>query len=191
MSDAYIRAATEKDLPAILTIYAPYVLNTTFSFEYNVPTMPEFIQRFRGITEKYPWLIWEEDGEIIGYAYASRMSERTAYQWSADISIYIMDGHHGKGIGRRLYAEVEAVLVKCGYQKVYAIITEENRDSCAFHECVGYKKEGMLHHCGYKFGRWLGVNWYGKQLVEGEPEGDPIPWDGRLFDGCKKRKLEI
>ncbi|MBE6569829.1 MAG: N-acetyltransferase [Ruminococcaceae bacterium] len=191
MSENYIRPAEERDLPAILAIYAPYVLHTTYSFEYTVPTLPVFTERYRGITESYPWLVWEEDGAVIGYAYASRMFERTAYQWSADISIYIMDGHHGKGIGRRLYAEVEAVLVKCGYQKVYAIITEENRDSCAFHECVGYKKEGMLHHCGYKFGRWLGVNWYGKQLVEGEPEGDPIPWDGRLFDGCKKRKLEI
>ena len=55
----------------------------------------------------------------------------------------------------------------------------------------GYTKEGMLHHCGYKFGRWLGVNWYGKQLVEGEPECDPIPWDGRLFDGIEGRKLEL
>ena len=134
MSEFYIRPATEKDLSAILDIYAPYVLNTTYSFEYTVPTPEVFTERFRGITEKYPWLVWTENGEVIGYAYASRMFERTAYQWSADISIYIKDGHHGKGIGRRLYAEVEAILVKCGYQKVYAIITEENRDSCAFHE---------------------------------------------------------
>ena len=84
-----IRIATTKDVPAILEIYTPYVLTTTHTFEYVPPTLEEFYQRFASITEKLPWLVWEEDGQVLGYAYASLPFHRAAYSWSCEVSIYV------------------------------------------------------------------------------------------------------
>ena len=91
-----IRLACENDLPEILEIYGPYILNTTASFEYTVPTMEEFTARFRGITEDFPWLVWEENGQILGYAYASHPFHRAAYRWCAESSIYLRPEAHGR-----------------------------------------------------------------------------------------------
>ena len=105
-----IRLATKQDVPRILEIYAPYIENTAISFEYTVPSLEEFTQRFLDITAQFPWLVWEENGTILGYAYGSRPFKRTAYQWSAEASIYLCPEARGQGIGRKLYAALEQLL---------------------------------------------------------------------------------
>lgn len=165
-----IRHATENDLSAMLDIYRPYVENTTYSFEYEVPSMADFTQRFRDHVAQFPWLVWEEAGVVLGYAYAGAPWERAAYRWCAEISIYLHPSVHGKGIGRRLYEVLEDILQRQGYRVAYALITTENTGSVAFHEKLGYSYHSVFENCGYKMGRWLGVIWLQKWL---NPLGDP------------------
>ena len=159
-----IRPATEADLPRILEIYAPYVEHTAISFEYTVPTLTEFTQRFQKITARFPWLVWEEDGVILGYAYGSLPFERAAYQWTASASIYLCPEGQGRGIGKKLYAALEESLRRQGYRKVYAVITTANEASVAFHTAVGYRHTATMPDCGYKFGKWYGTVWMEKDL---------------------------
>lgn len=160
----HIRIAREEDIPGILGIYAPYVLTTTYTFEYTVPTEVEFLQRFRQITAQFPWLVWEEEGAILGYAYGSLPFERAAYAWCAEASVYLAPDCRRKGIGTALYRALEQLLQKQGYQVVYAIITAENTGSLAFHQQLGYRRIAEFDRCGNKFGRWLGVVWMEKRL---------------------------
>lgn len=172
-----IRAAEKADVPAMLAIYAPYVLETTVTFEYTVPTLSEFEDRFLSVTEKLPWLVWEEEGMVLGYAYASLPFTRAAYAWCAEPSIYLRSDARGRGIGKRLYAALEAILLELGYVVSYAIITGENAPSLAFHYALGYRKCGELVNSGQKFGRWLDVYWLEKRLNSVEtPRNPPIPW---------------
>ena len=172
-----IRLATVSDVSPILDIYAPYVRETTITFEYEVPTLENFQTRFAGITEKFPWLVWEEQGEILGYAYASLPFERAAYAWCAEPSIYLRQDARGRGIGKKLYAALEALLSQMGYQVSFAIITEENKASLAFHLALGYEKCAEMVKCGLKFGRWLDVVWLEKRLNPVEiPSNFPIAW---------------
>jgi len=159
-----IRIAKEADLPQILAIYGPYVANTTASFEYDVPTLESFTERFRGITAQFPWLVWEEDGVILGYAYASAPFSRAAYRWCAEPSIYLRPEAKGRGIGRALYTALEQILRLQGYQVSYAIITSENQDSVAFHRAMGYTYLADFPKCGFKHGRWQGITWMEKRL---------------------------
>lgn len=171
-----IRPATVADLPRILEIYAPYVEHTAISFEYTVPTLAEFTDRFLGITAQFPWLVWEENGAVLGYAYGSLPFERAAYQWSAEASIYLCPEARGRGIGKSLYAALEEILKKQGYRKVYAIITTANEASVAFHQAVGYRHTATFPDCGYKFGQWYGTVWLEKDLnTWPAPPKSPIP----------------
>lgn len=171
-----IRPATAADLPRILEIYAPYVEHTAISFEYTVPTLEEFTGRFLTITAQFPWLVWEEDGSILGYAYGSLPFERAAYQWSAEASIYLCPEARGRGIGKSLYAALEDILRRQGYRKVYAIITTANEASVAFHKAVGYRHTATFPDCGYKFGTWYGTVWMEKDLnTWPAPPKSPIP----------------
>ena len=172
-----LRDATMRDVPAILDIYRPYILNTAITFEYDVPTPAQFEARFRTITREFPWLVWEEDGEILGYAYGSRAFERAAYGWDADLSIYLRQGCSGRGIGRALYETLEQRLAAQGYYVLYGLVTSANAGSCAFHEAMGYREAMRLPACGFKFGQWYDVIWYEKRLKTGNPEQFPISWD--------------
>ena len=159
-----IRFAREEDLPAILSIYAPYVENTAVSFEYTVPTLPEFTVRFRGITRQFPWLVWEEAGKVLGYAYGSAPFERAAFGWCAEASVYLHPDAHQRGIGRALYGVLEELLKLQGYCKVYALVTTDNAPSVAFHLACGYRNTALLPDCGFKFGEWHGLYWLEKPL---------------------------
>ena len=172
-----IRNATENDIPAMLAVYKPYVENTTYSFEYDVPCTRSFTQRFYEHTAQFPWLVWEEDGRVLGYAYAGAPWERAAYRWSAEVSIYLAPEVQGKGVGRALYERLEEILTRQGYRMVYAIITEENTASIAFHAALGYRTVTTFRNCGYKQGRWLGVTWMEKELTGAfNPGGFPRKW---------------
>lgn len=171
-----VRQATVQDVSRILEIYAPYVKNTAISFEYTVPTPEEFTRRFLGITAQFPWLVWEENGTVLGYAYGSAPFERAAYQWSAEASIYLCPEACGKGIGKKLYTALEKLLQNQGYRKIYAIITTANEPSIAFHEAVGYRHTATMPDCGYKLGSWYGTVWMEKDLNTWDtPPHEPIP----------------
>ena len=137
-----IRMASPADLPAMLAIYAPFVENTTYSFEYAAPTPEAFACRFEAITRQFPWLVWEENGTILGYAYASAPFERAAYRWCAEPSIYVAPEAHRQGIGKKLYACLEEILRSQGYHTLYAIVTAENSGSIHFHTAVGKASGG-------------------------------------------------
>lgn len=169
-----IRGAVKADVPAILEIYAPYVRSTTITFEYDVPTEADFMSRFERITARYPWLVWEEDGKILGYAYADAAFSRAAYDWDADLSVYLDRNVRGRGIGTKMYACIEKLMSLYGYHNLYGIITGENAASVRFHERNGYERLGTLPASGFKFGRWLDVYWYGKRLcADNSPEHRP------------------
>lgn len=173
-----LRPARESDLPAILDIYGPYVLHSTATFEYTIPSEAEFLARFRRITAQYPWLVWEEDGEILGYAYADAPYSRAAFAWCAEPSIYLRPDARGRGIGVQLYAELEQLLQRQGYQLLYALITQENAPSLAFHRKRGYRIAAEFPNCGFKFGRWLGLTWMEKRLKSVEiPSAPPVSWN--------------
>ena len=175
-----IRIATEADISQILAIYGPYVETTTISFEYEVPTLEVFRERFLGITKQFPWLVWEEEGKILGYAYACAPFERAAYQWCAEPSIYLLPQAQGKGIGRKLYDVLHEILTAQGYRLSYAIITSENEASLAFHRALGYKEIAQFPDCGYKFGKRLGVTWMEKALVSVDTPMNP-PFSFPIF----------
>ena len=171
-----IRFATEADIPEILDIYAPYVLNTAYSFEYTVPTPEEFTERFRSYTAQFPWLVWEDEGVVLGYAYASRPWGRAAYSWNAEISIYLAPRIHGKGIGRKLCTVLEELLRLQGYRIIYSVITSDNQGSIDFHKKIGYTFVAEFPGCGHKFGRQLGTVWLEKRLDFVEyPQNFPVP----------------
>ena len=172
-----LRIATAADIPAMLEIYGPYVLTSTATFEYTVPGGEEFLDRFQSVTERFPWLVWEEEGRILGYAYASPPYARAAYAWCAEPSIYLHPEAMGRGIGTRLYEALEAILEKQGYHVLYALVTAENDRSIRFHKKLGYKIQAHFPDCGLKFGRWIGLFWMEKRLKTVEiPTNPPIPW---------------
>ena len=182
-----IRIAKESDVPEILAIYAPYIETSTATFEYDVPCLRSFTQRFLTITEKFPWLVWEEDGKILGYAYASAPYERAAFSWCAEPSVYLRPAATGRGIGKKLYAALERILKEQGYQVLYALITDENEGSLAFHEACGYIHKVHFSDCGYKFGRWLGLVWMEKRLTSVEiPNTFPVPF-GKYCQGVQRK----
>ena len=172
-----IRLATEADIPAILDIYGPYVQTTAISFEYTVPTLEVFTQRFRNITAQFPWLVWEENGEVLGYAYGSAPFERAAFGWCSEASIYLRPDARGRGIGKALYAVLEALMRLQGYVKVYVLVTSANQPSVDFHLACGYRHTACLPGCGFKFGNWYDLFWMEKMLNSVEmPTNPPIPF---------------
>lgn len=161
-----IRSAIADDAPVLLEIYKPYVLNTTITFEDEVPTIEEFTTRINKISSKYPYLVAEKDDKILGYAYASEYNPRAAYQWTAETSIYVSSDAKGEGIGKLLYQKLEAALTKQGVVNLLACITEDNQGSIKFHEKLDYQYIGKFQRVGYKFGNWLDIIWMQKTLNE-------------------------
>jgi L-amino acid N-acyltransferase YncA len=157
--DTIIRLATPSDSAALLAIYAPYIQNTVITFEYEVPTTAEFSRRIAHVLKKYPWLVCEIKGRIVGYAYASPFNERSAYDWSVDASVYIHPDYHRKKIGVALYRCLFELLKLQGFYNVYAIITGANKGSLDFHQSLGFKPAGSYHNVGYKFNQWQDVTW--------------------------------
>jgi L-amino acid N-acyltransferase YncA len=159
-----IRIATPDDAAAILDIYAPYIRNTSLTFETDVPTIDEFATRIRHYLENWPWLVYENNGRIIGYAYASRYRERTAYQWSIECSVYVHDDHFRSGVARSLYSKLFALLKAQRFNTVYAVINLPNDRSVVFHESMGFRYFATYEKVGYKLGKWKNVGWWQLQL---------------------------
>lgn len=161
-----IRLADESDCQDMLDIYAPFVMDTTVSFEYEVPSYDEFKNRIVEIQVKYPWLVCEIDDEIIGYAYASTFNNRAAYDWSVDYSIYVRTVKHRMGIGTALYTCLTDILRLQGFYNAFAGITSSNKKSENFHRSFGFKSVGTYHNAGYKFNNWYDVQWFEYKIAE-------------------------
>lgn len=171
----HIRFATKEDISPMLEIYRPYVEKTTVSFEYTCPSLAEFTARFTKYTGQFPWLVWEEEGEILGYAYACAPFTRMAYSWVAEASVYLHPKAHRRGIGTALYRALEAILTKQGYLTLYTLVTSENAASLAFHQAVGYEIRADFPRQGFKMGKALGVIWLEKTLQSVEyPQEMPV-----------------
>lgn len=159
-----IRTATPADAPLLLHIYAPYVENTTVTFEYEVPSVEDFADRIRRTLEKYPYLVAEEDDIILGYAYASTFKTRAAYAWSVETSIYIREDLGHRGIGTALYQALEKVLAIQNICNLCACITYPNPASISFHESFGYRIVAHFHASGFKQDAWSDMIWMEKRL---------------------------
>jgi len=168
-----VRLATAEDAEAMLGIYAPYVRDTAISFEYEPPAPEEFRRRVEETLERYPWLVFEINGKIVGYAYAGPNYTREAYQWTAEASIYVPPEEQGRGIAKCLYDSLFDFLSAQGFYRVYAIITGANARSLAFHKKCGFAEIGRYENAGYKLGSWWDV--YILEKVLREPEGEPAP----------------
>lgn len=168
-----IRMANPADAQALLNIYAPYVINTAITFEYDVPSVEEFASRIAHSLEKYPYLIAEEGGNILGYAYASSFHDRPAYDWAVETSIYVDQNIKHRGIGRKLHDALESTLREQGILNMNACIAyppEEDehldKNSVEFHAHMGYRLVGEFYKCGYKFNRWYNMVWMEKLIGE-------------------------
>lgn len=151
-------------------IYSYYVENTAKNFDYEVISVDEFLKKALGISEKYPYLVAENNGEIVGFAYAGAFVGRAAYSWSCELTIYLDYRHTKKGCGGKLYTALENKLHEMGILNLYACIAcpvkyEDEYltfDSEKFHEHMGFVKVGEFYKCGYKFGRWYNMIWMEK-----------------------------
>lgn len=159
-----IRLARKEDAPALVAIYAPYVENTAITFEYEVPSVEEFSGRIEKTMEKYPYLVAEEDGEIMGYAYGSTYYGRSAYDWAVELSVYLAQDARGRGIGSQLYEKLEQILEQQGYIHFLACIALPNEASLSLHQKRGYEQVSHFPKIGYKFDCWHDIVWLQKSL---------------------------
>ena len=159
-----------KDGAALLEIYRPYIEKTAITFETAVPDVKDYERRIADIAAQFPYLVLESGGEIIGYAYAHRQAERAAFDWNAELSIYLKEGHLGRGIGRPLYALLETLLKMQGYVNFFGVITGSNAGSIAMHEKMGYRKIAEHEKTGWKIDAWHDTVWMHKRVHEGAPE---------------------
>ena len=183
MRNVTIRMAKLGDAADLLEIYAPYVTDTAVTFEYSIPSEEEFKRRIKKTLEKYPYIVAEENGEIIGYCYASPFNEREAYNRSVETSIYIKKEKRRAGLGRKMYEILENILKRQNVLNMYACIAcTEQEDkyltnaSVRFHEKMGFKTAGKFNKCGYKFNNWYDMVWMEKFIGEHERfPSDVIP----------------
>ena len=172
-----IRLATLDDAAAVAAIYHPYVESTVISFEVVPPTEDDMRTRMRGILARFPWLVAEDQGRVVGFAYASAHSERAAYQWSVNTAVYLHEDAHRSGIGRALYATLFPMLVGQGFMNAYAGITLPNAKSVGLHEAMGFRLVGVYQNVGFKAGQWHDVGWWhlALQPLPSTPH-PPVAW---------------
>lgn len=169
-----IEFVSPEDAEELLKIYAPYVEKTAISFEYEVPDAEEFRKRIENISAKYPYIkAVDDDGCIIGYAYAAEFKGRRAYDWSVETTVYIRQDMRRSGVGRALYGRLEELLKDMGILNMNACIAYPKHedehltaDSIHFHHRMGFKDVGVFHDSGYKFNTWYDMIWMEKMIGE-------------------------
>ncbi len=172
MQELTIRLAQPDDAEALLQIYAYYVEHTAISFEFDVPSKEEFRARIETTLMRYPYLVAQRGGQIVGYAYAGTFKPRPAYDRSVETTIYLAKDCKNQGIGKTLYAHLEQELRRQNITNLYACIAVPVNDdpyvdtnSMDFHAHLGYRLVGTFQKCGYKFGHWYDMVWMEKYLV--------------------------
>ena len=171
--DYKIRTVQLSDAEAILKVYAPFITDTCISLEYVVPSVEEFSQRIASISAEYPYIVLEENDEIVGYAYAHRYLERVAYSWDVEVTIYLAPKVQGKRLGVILYDALEKLMVLQNIKNLYSCITGDNVHSIEMHRSMGYELIGTFPKAGFKLDRWLDVVWMAKAISE--KENAPLP----------------
>lgn len=164
-----IRAARELDCDAVAAIYAPYVRETSISFELLPPSGADMRMRMREYSQFAPWLVAEDSGGIIGYAYGGPYRSRPAYGWTVETSVYVRQGCWGRGVGSALYKSLLACLTLQGFVTAIGGITLPNAESVKLHERFGFHKVAHLPAVGYKFGQWHDVGFWALHLRERMP----------------------
>lgn len=168
-----VRFATPEDAPALRAIYAQSI-ETPVTFEYALPSVEAFAQRIRDLSATYPYLVCQAQGRAIGYAYAHRAWAREAYQWDAELSIYLDKENTARGIGKRLYGVLIALLRLQGVRTAYGCVTLPNEKSEGLHRSLGFQPAGVFHNAGYKCGKWRDVGWYEKQIAPYDAQPRPL-----------------
>lgn len=168
-----LRCAAAGDAPRLVDIYAPYVAETAITFATTLPD-PSFY------TEKLdagrPFIVAEEDGQVVGYAYAAAYRAKEAYRWDAEVSIYVAQDCRGRGVGRALLGGLVRLMRRLGYVNAYACITLPNEPSIRLHESAGFQWRGTLERSGFKLGRWHDVAWLALPLCTPPAEpAEPLP----------------
>ena len=160
----HIRFAAIDDSAALLDIYAQYI-HTHITFEYELPSAAEFARRISStLADGYPYLVCQDGDEVLGYAYAHRLGERAAYQWNAELSIYLSSRAAGRGLGTALYLTLMDLLRLQGVKTVCGIVTRPNPASEGLHRALGFRLTGVREKAGYKNGTWHDVMWLEKPL---------------------------
>ena len=161
-----IRDVLSEDAERIQEIYSPYVADTTISFEITVPNKLEMKRRIeKALSNEFPYIVAEnETGTVVGYAYADKFGEREAYRYSFIVSIYLDMEVRSRGIGQKLYDELEKRMKKMGIVQVLSAITGKNKKSLRFHEKNGFIKIGHFPNVGYKMGEWHDIIWMNKTI---------------------------
>lgn len=155
-----IRPVKSDDAAQICWIYNYYVENSTVTFETEALSVEAMNERITRFTENYPWLVYENEGKIYGYAYANRWKERNAYKFTVETTVYIEDGCTAMGIGPEIYEALIAELKNRNFHAVLAGITLPNDNSVKMHEKLGFKKVAHMEQTGYKFGKWIDVGYW-------------------------------
>jgi L-amino acid N-acyltransferase YncA len=184
-----MRIATERDAEACHAIYAPTVLDTAITFETELPGVEAMRQRIQARLQHYPWLIWEEHGEVLAYAYAGRFRERAAYDWIAETSIYVHADARRRGIARRLYAALLDTMALQGINQAVGVITLPGEVSVALHESMGFEPAGVWKQAGYKLERWWDVGVWQKELQAVATPPAPVQSFSTLAQGEQLHRL--
>lgn len=160
----------KKDIFACWWWYNWYIAHTSATFETEPVQAADFEARVNRVRERYPWIVLQEDEDLRGYAYLDTFNARAAYDWTADISIYIAPDQKGLGYGRQLMEALISLARQDGYRNLVSLVTEGNDASVHLHEKFGFTKAGFYPGFGFKNGKWLGVSIYALALADGEDE---------------------
>lgn len=179
---ASVRIARRSDAGALADIYRPFVRDTVISFEVVPPDEAEMAARIEKVLARFPWLVFEQGGEVLGYAYGSPHRDRAAYQWAAEAGIYIAPKAHRRGVGNALYTVLFAALRCQGFHRVYGGITLPNAASVGLHEAQGFKHIGTYAQVGFKFGSWHDVGWWALELGGSSAPTPPAVFTREIFE---------
>ncbi len=172
-------ADPERDGGACAAIYAPHVTHGIASFEEVAPTAAQLATRIAERSASYPWLVLEDEGRVVGYAYATQHRARAAYRWAADVAVYVESDSRRRGAGRQLYEALFELLRRQGLLIACAGVTLPNDASVGLHRALGFDHVGTYRAIGWKAGAWRDVSWWQLQLAPGGGDGDAPPQDPR------------
>ncbi|MBB85736.1 GNAT family N-acetyltransferase [Abyssibacter sp.] len=166
MSECQLRDATSRDAPSIAAIYNPFITDTVVTFEEQTVSADQMEERLTRLQEQgLPWRVIERDGRVLGYAYAGLWRARAAYRFVAESAIYLSEAARGQGLGTTLYQDLFEQLRARGMRMVMGVIALPHPASVAFHERLGFERQGVFPQVGYKFDRWIDVGYWQLDLT--------------------------
>lgn len=181
-----LRPIEARDIPAVLELYAPYILETSISFETEVPSLEAFKERVATITKRFPWLVYEENQVIYGYCYGGPFRTRAAYRWSAELSVYVRQGHWGRSIGTSMYTALLEILAKAGFRQAYSCICVPNPGSERLHDAFDFLQCGRMEAVAFKLGKWRDMAILRRPLLD----ADSPPEETLLLSELDKKEVE-